>query len=631
MGRPFKNELCKCEETVHLANTVPIDGLARELSGHLTTPTIFIGAGGSLTCAEFGRLLFESLGSYARVSTPLDFITSAVNCRGLSVVILSASGNNKDIVHALRVAIEREAKKITVISTSKRSKLAAMARLVSRARVLEYPLHCGRDGYLATNSILTTCSVMARALTGLKLDPSCVSSCIQAGVKGFSQMLAQREFNHCTIVFEGWTSPAAIDLESKLSEAGLLSSMLCDYRQFAHGRHNWMDKQRGNTSIVALSTPRGKKLTLRTLSHLPGDIPRWHFLASDGGLCSALEATLAVFGFIAGAGEHLGIDPGRPNVPSYGSKIYHLGPIGFVQIGRTAAKRLADLGSAVVRKVSALRLDDEVKQQYVEGAHTYLSKMRSQTYGALVVDYDGTTSQVGDRDAGVAPELVGKLIELLESGVAVFFATGRGDSIHKPLKAAFPTKTWRRIHIGYYNGSFCLPLSRSDRFEASLPRHSRLRTVERRIRSHPLISENCEIENKHCQITLKVRSGVSSESLSGILAEIILGQSRLGVKFFTSSHSIDILPRQTSKMVCIRSAKAMLSSKAGVLAIGDCGAFPGNDFELLQTEYSLSVDSVSTNISSCWNFLPIGVSHTDGTAEYFRRIEVMKESFSLKI
>ena len=45
---------------------------------------------------------------------------------------------------------------------------------------------------------------------------------------------------------------AAIDLESKLTEAALMPVQVADFRNFAHGRHHWLAKRGGETAVLAL-------------------------------------------------------------------------------------------------------------------------------------------------------------------------------------------------------------------------------------------------------------------------------------------------------------------------------------------------------------------------------------------
>ena len=59
-----------------------------------------------------------------------------------------------------------------------------------------------------------------------------------------------------------------------------------------------------------------------------------------------------------------------------------------------------------------------------------------------------------------------------------------------------------------------------------------------------------------------------------------------------------------------------------MLTIGDRGRWPGNDYNLLSTDFSLSVDEVSFSQMSCWNLCMPGECGVQGTLYYLRSIEV---------
>mgnify|MGYP003502064820 CR=1 FL=1 len=58
------------------------------------------------------------------------------------------------------------------------------------------------------------------------------------------------------------------------------------------------------------------------------------------------------------------------------------------------------------------------------------------------------------------------------------------------------------------------------------------------------------------------------------------------------------------------------------LCIGDYDSVEGNDYELLTSRASLSVDKVSKNADSCWNIAPSGVYGLDATLYYLSRLTV---------
>ena len=63
-----------------------------------------------------------------------------------------------------------------------------------------------------------------------------------------------------TLVLHGpSTRIGAVDLESKFTEAALGHLQLADYRNFAHGRHNWLAKRGETSSVLFLHHQRGSR------------------------------------------------------------------------------------------------------------------------------------------------------------------------------------------------------------------------------------------------------------------------------------------------------------------------------------------------------------------------------------
>src|SRR5205823_4910177 len=73
---------------------------------------------------------------------------------------------------------------------------------------------------------------------------------------------------------DGSSLVGSIDLESRLAESGLGAPMISDFRNFAHGRHLWIERHRDDTAIVAFVTKRSLNLAKATLGLLPEDVPR---------------------------------------------------------------------------------------------------------------------------------------------------------------------------------------------------------------------------------------------------------------------------------------------------------------------------------------------------------------------
>ena len=60
---------------------------------------------------------------------------------------------------------------------------------------------------------------------------------------------------------------------------------------------------------------------------------------------------------------------------------------------------------------------------------------------------------------------------------------------------------------------------------------------------------------------------------------------------------------------------------APILTIGDRGRWPGNDYELLQEKFSLSVDETSVDPQTYWNLASVGQRGTAVTLEYLNGLK----------
>lgn len=100
-----------------------------------------------------------------------------------------------------------------------------------------------------------------------------------------------------------------------------------------------------------------------------------------------------------------------------------------------------------------------------------------------------------------------------------------------------------------------------------------------------------------------------------------------------SAHSVDVLGELASKLRVVEAVTARTRSQDPglVLRIGDQGAWGGNDYELLASGLSLSVDRVSGDLSTCWNISRPGRRSDLATADYLRALKVWGHGFRLKV
>ncbi|MCE2499188.1 MAG: hypothetical protein J4F28_09470, partial [Nitrosopumilaceae archaeon] len=122
--------------------------------------------------------------------------------------------------------------------------------------------------------------------------------------------------------------PAAADLESKLVESGVRNVQPADYRNFAHGRHNWLGKHPEDTGVIMLTCSECEGLAARTADLLPSGIPVVRLHTEWDGFDGMLSLLVQCMCAVSVLGEQSGIDPGRPGVADFGKKLYGMGPYG---------------------------------------------------------------------------------------------------------------------------------------------------------------------------------------------------------------------------------------------------------------------------------------------------------------
>ena len=105
-----------------------------------------------------------------------------------------------------------------------------------------------------------------------------------------------------------------------LIEGGLRNVHFADYRNFGHGRHNWLTKNVDTTTTVSLVTPMSKSLSDRTLALLPPDANVVTLETSEEGALGAIELVVKSFNLIKEISASVGLDPGRPVVPQFGAE-----------------------------------------------------------------------------------------------------------------------------------------------------------------------------------------------------------------------------------------------------------------------------------------------------------------------
>jgi HAD superfamily hydrolase (TIGR01484 family) len=631
MGRNYLLELNALQETYEWALNVSIDEIYSFVETSINMPLITVGSGGSLTASELACLLHEQHGSMSRSCTPYELITMCKAFNDKSALLLSASGRNVDILAAFKFLALREPRNLMAISMSRGTPLSLLSSKFDYTNFVEYATPMGKDGFLATNSLLAFCTILLRSyglLTPKKdLLPQSIpaASFLRDKLSDSISEISSKET--WSVLYGTWGLPAAIDLESKCTEAALMNVHLADYRNFAHGRHHWLAKNGKKTGVLAIVTPDQKSIADRILSQIPKEVCCARIETDIEGAAGVIGLLLDVFHVINLIGERRGINPGNPRVPPFGRRIYHMNP--KLDLKLAGSSILTERESAsILRKSRAVSINDLESEQLVywlDSHKKFTHKLGEASFKAIVLDYDGTLCDPSERFKGPAKEVTAEILRLLRVGIRIGIATGRGKSVGVDLRRVLPKKYWKCVIIGYYNGSEIAPLSdemcpdRNAKVEGSIKIFTEV--LEK-------IGELKEIANFECrpsQITIVPHSNRLWQRSKDILFELIAKHNFSDIRLIESRHSIDILAPGVSKLNLVNQLKGLLnqdSREFDVLCIGDSGEWPGNDLELLSTEYSLSVDLVSFDPATCWNIAEPGHRGVQATIAYLKNLVV---------
>lgn len=633
MGKPFGEEIKKIQETYDWALNVPIENLEYVQDFLLKKSLFVVGSGGSTCSCCLFSMLHQEEGFMASSITPLElqYVQKAIN-KDTNVVFISAGGRNSDILFAFDTAINQEPSNILSICFNENSPLAKKSSKYSISKMISLENPAGKDGFLATNSTIAYFTIISRLYnTVIPLESLTPSNKFLSEISNFSNSLDD-DFT-IIVLYSGWSKPVALDIESKFSEAGLGNILLTDYRNFGHGRHNWFDKKQRQSAIVALINNDDEELANKTLDLLPKDIPVLRIVSKSILSNASIDLLVKSFYLVEEIGKLKGIDPGRPGVPSYGSQLYHLKYSKFFTKKNILSHNIKN---AIRRKFGDTdqHSNESFLPDWLESYKKFVSNIRKTKFKGIMLDYDGTICSIEERFDSPRIEIAKKLEFFLENGITVGVITGRGKSVREALQKIIPQEFWNDFLIGYYNGAQIGTLDNNN-----LPVRENdinlFADIQKILLSEKLIIGHSEIELRKGQLTVTVKNKRKSEIVKNTMKDILKRLYPFEIQILESSHSIDIISTKTSKNLIVDYCREKLNDydkKCNFLFIGDRGKWPGNDFQLLSNEFSLSVDQVSNDPYTCWNLSSVGNNCVEATIEYFEAIKPIGDNlFKLKL
>jgi HAD superfamily hydrolase (TIGR01484 family) len=630
----YQDELDQLATTYENAFSCDVSALKNAIAGASESSIIAVGSGGSFTVASLLCALHEAYtGRVSRPATPLEIICNPTLAASSPVFLISAEGKNPDITEALQRARRHSARAIHVLTNRTDSPLMTCVAALTEVNAHVFALD-NKDGYLATNSLLLDAILLARAYGELDESecPAPVSIrdlrvagvAIEDWITGAADFIDKAAARGAMVVtYSPQLQPIAADLESKLAEAALLHCQLADLRSFAHGRHLWLAQRAEDIVVIALTEPSLSQLWESMQALFPAKVPTLAMALEGSTPWDLIAGLVAQMYLINAIGNRLGKDPGHQMVPQFGRDLYYI-----------------DLPSVIPRPQDSARPQERSKYEVLgarwpspqnrgdmtRARNAFVAALEAQTFRAIVFDYDGTLCHSQRKNAPPPERIVKHLQRLIEANVIVGIASGRGGSIQECLASQFPSTMLPRIQLGLYNGGWIDDASRAP----APPKETSefLSHVIRIVRKLEALGVPIQdIRPTHpFQVSVRFREGLPTEQMWFVIADS-LRQAGLDIfRMHRSKHSVDILaPRVGKAQLIAHIIQTFKIDPYDIVTMGDQGAWPGNDADLLEHRYSLSVDMPSRRIDRGWKLAPEHKRDVDATLWYLDRLELLPD------
>ncbi len=596
----FAEKLSRLTETIALVADQGVSDICDAMIQGRGRMAVAIGSGGSAVVAEYFSRCRTTLGfGHTLVMTPMQFILSMDEWAGIDIWLFSANANNPDVAAAFKCAVSSRSATIRLITTSASGATAVAATVHPRSEIYVLPVADPKDGFLATHSMIAMITGLLIASDagieqprGAELAQTFLSRATSALGEGIAESVGQFHADDTVIVVhDPQVTAVAVLFETSLWETGIAPIQRADFRNFAHGRHVWAARHPEAMFALALTTRESESVWQPIADALPAAVRRGGFGLEHGGRFSNAVGIVKGLAMIGRLGELAGIDPGRPGRGPFAEAIYD----------NDALLALADgLTNAVRHKVAATQLHDPADEAGVSLCEIGRDRLRgigNASFAAIVLDYDGTVVPNAPTEARLGPPsspVMEELIRLLDGGIRVGFATGRGGSAGGKLRESLPARTHRHILMGYYNGAHIRTLDvdiSRDRPEID----SGVAAVAEWIRGAGVLRDGVDLDVGEVQVTINHfdildRAGFAARLVA--CPEVATG----AVRVLSSQHSFDLVPKGTTKLSVVR----QLSCDGPVLGVGDSGSPLGNDRELLSGPHGISVGSVCGSCRGAW-------------------------------
>lgn len=311
--------------------------MLREFLFRDDSPLYVFGAGGSLSSATFAAKLATQHGIVAQTLTPMLIMQLPETIvRKTRFLAIGASGKSADQIAALNYLIGINPESVFALSLNgldKYKRPSALTKLMEKnpkAQFLCTHWEMHGDGYVGTRNHVALLLLVYRAfypeVTGLKeqlIHPEEVAFELT-----MPEDMTLADIDTLHLLHAGMGEVAAIDLEGRCAECGIVAPMVTDVKNFTHGRHTFVNTHPQN-GIVMLSGPKDKafgEAVLKTFAKY-AHVATVNISTRHEGALGAIELMIRTLYFALDLSYANRVDIKKPaGKPKFGGELWKLEP-----------------------------------------------------------------------------------------------------------------------------------------------------------------------------------------------------------------------------------------------------------------------------------------------------------------
>lgn len=319
--KPLASALIKeAKSVLEYVEKADVSALAAWLLNNKELPLICVGSGGKRT--SYASLLYEIVANVARTVTPLEFAAmSPAVIKKSKILLLSTSGSNMDIKHAADIALEHNMENTACITFKDDAKNEVMKKMEGRNCFLFK--NSFSDNFISIRGKFLLYGLLYKAFSGKDrfADMLCYEGKYKYEINESGELPQLSQIQSLCVLYGSYGEPVARDIESIMTEGGVASTTICDYRNYCHGRfiyagnHCQSRKVEQTTAcMVLLVSPREKKLAegvrkIALAKNMPVVVVETELDNALASIQLLFDALYFAFDF---AEKHHGINPNDP-------------------------------------------------------------------------------------------------------------------------------------------------------------------------------------------------------------------------------------------------------------------------------------------------------------------------------